>query len=449
MMTVVFAEHTRTRSPISKSTTAFRATACAIGASLGGVEVARPSAKGKTMKLTALLLAAQVTVTPPATLVLEKIRSVDDPRVFDLRDATTGDRGVMPACTLSDKTAVTLISKKDATLEIVREGVKRTLVIENVSGLARATLACGDTDDFYYANPRLGTLYAYSADRLFRGEDPVVWKRSVTPFTSMDAAGGILTDSSIATVVEARQRLVLLEWFFRKNGATGFWHEVFDAATGASLGKLGPSDLLMKTNEHDPWWVLLQGGGNETANYVPSSVFRLKYESPGEGGKPAVEAIVELKTHAPAPRFKAIARPSKNPVTNHMIALLSPTRTTMTPRIDFCPTVPGQRARYWLGSDYDDMLATLARNILLAFWAERQIAGATVNPIDAWFSENIAPNEPMKTLLTHFNPQDDEWVAAYQEALFKLGEPTFDYLVSKYGIATGAIVRTPDKKDVP
>ncbi len=401
------------------------------------------------MRLTALFVAAHVAVTPPASLILEKIRSVDDPRVFDLRDATTGDRGVMPACTLSDKTAVTLTIRKDATLEVTREGAKKTLVIENASGLARATLACGETDDFYYANPRSGTLYAYSANRLFRGENPVVWKRSVTPFTSMDEAGGIMTDSSIATVVQARQRLVLLEWFFRKNGVTGFWHEVYDGATGASLGKLGPSDLLMKTNEHDPWWVLLQGGGNETANYVPLNVFRLKYESPGEGGKPAAEVIAELKTQTPAPRLKAIARPSKNPVINHMIALLSPTRTTITPSIEFCPAVPGQRARYWLGSDYDDMLGALARNILLAFWAERQGADSTVNPIDAWFREDIAPNEPMKTLLAHFNPQDDGWVAAYQEALFKLGEPTFDSLVSKYGMATGAIVRTPAKKDVP
>ena len=401
------------------------------------------------MRFTAMLFAAHVAVTPPATLILEKIRSVDDPRVFDLRDATTGDRGVMPACTMSDKTTVTLTSRKDATLEVSREGTKKTLVIENVAGLARATLACGDTDDFYYANPRLGTLYAYSANRLFRGEDPVVWTRRVTPFTSMDEAGGIFTDSSIATVVQTRQRLVLLEWFFRKNGVTGFWHEVFDSATGASLGKLGPSDLLMKTNEHDPWWVLLQGGGNETANYVPLSVFRLKYESPGAGAKPAPETIAELKTQTPATRLKAIARPSKNPVTNHMIALLSPTRTTVTPRLEFCPTVPGQRARYWLGSDYDDMLGELARNILLAFWAERQSADATVSPIDAWFSEEIAPHEPMKTLLAHFNPQDDAWVTAYQEALFKLGEPMFDHLVSKYGIATGAIVRTPDRKAVP
>lgn len=395
------------------------------------------------MSLIALLVAASVTVSPPATLILEKVRAVADPRIFDLRDADTGDRGVPPSCTLSGETTVTLTSRKDAKLEVDRDGTKKTLVIENVAGLARATLACGDADDFYYANPRLGVLYAYSANRLFRGEDPVVWKRNVTPFTNMDEADGILTDSSIATVVQTRQKLVILEWFFRNDGDTGFWHEVFDGATGASVGKLGPSDLLIKTNEHDPWWVLLQGGGNEIANYVPQSVFRLKYEAPREGTRPAAETIAELKTQAPAPRLGAIATPSKNPVINHMIALLSPTRTTVTPRIEFCPTVPGQRARYWLGSDYDDMFGTLARNILLAFWAERQAGDATVSPIDAWFREDIAPNEPMKTLLAHFSPQDDQWVAQYQEALFRLGEPTFNDLVAKYGEATGAIIRRP------
>ena len=393
--------------------------------------------------LASLLIAVNVSAAPPATLILEKIRSVDDPRVFDLRDAATGDRGVPPSCTLPDKTTVTLTSRKDATLDVARPGSTKMLVIENVAGLARPTLACGETDDFYYANPRLGMLYAYSADRLFRGENPLVWTRSVTPFTNMDEANGILTDTSIATVVQVRQRLVLLEWFFRKNGDTGFWHEIFDGATGVSLGKLGPSDLLMKTNERDRWWVLLQGGGNETANYVPRNVFRLKYDSPGPGVRPAAETIAELKAQAPAPRVKAIATPSKNPVINHMIALLSPTRTTVTPRIEFCPTVPGQRARYWLGSDYDDMLGPLARNILLAFWAERQAGDATVSPIDSWFQDEIAPNEPMKTLLAHFNPQDDQWVAQYQEALFRLGEPTFNDLVVRYGELTGAIVRKP------
>ena len=368
------------------------------------------------MSLIALLLAANLSAASPATLILEKIRKVDDPRIFDLRDPMTGDRGVPASCTLSDKTTVTLTIGKDASLEAVREGKSRTLTIENVHGLARATLACGDKHDFYYANPRLGALYAYDADRLFRGEDPVLWTRSVTPFTSMDEANGVMTDASIATVVQSRKGLVLLEWFFRKDVKTGFWHEVFDGATGASLGKLGPSDLLMKTNEHDAWWILMQGGGNETANYVPQNIFRLKHGSPGAGAEPAAETIANLTTQAPAPRLEAIAKPSTNPVVNHMIALLSPTRTTVNSKIEFCPTVPGQRARYWLGNDYDDMLGTLARDILLAFWAQRQTDDATGSPIDAWFRAEIAPKEPMKTLLTRFNPHDDQWVAQYSQS---------------------------------
>ena len=396
------------------------------------------------MSLIALLVAANVVVALPDTLVLEKMRSVDDPRSYDLRDQVNGDRGVPKSCSLADKSTVTLAFGKDATLEVVRDGAAKTIVVENVAGLGRSTLACGEADSFYYANPRLGKLYAYSANRLFRGEDPAVWTRNVAPFTSMDEAQGVMTDASIATVVQTRQKLVLVEWFFRKDGGTGFWHEIFDGPTGTSLGKLGPSDLLAKTNEHDLWWVLFQGGGNETVNYVPQNLYRLRYGPPADGAKPAAETIIGLRAQTPPFRQKAIAKLSANPVVNHMIALLSPTRTTVTAKIEFCPTVPAQRARYWLGSDYDEMLGALARNALLAFWAERQDGDANVSPIDAWFQTEIAPQEPMKTLLAHFSPEDDQWIAQYQEALFKLGGATLEGLVMKYGTATGAVVRTPN-----
>jgi hypothetical protein len=395
------------------------------------------------MSLIALLVVANVAVAPPATLILEKVRPVDDPRGYDLRDQVNGDRGVPRSCSLADNTTVTLSIGKNATLDIDRDGTKKTLVVEDVAGLSRSTLACGEADDFYYANPRHGQLYAYSASRLFRGEDPVVWTRRVEPFTSLDDANGVMTDASIATVVQTRQKLVLIEWFFRKNGGTGFWHEVFDSATGAELAQIGPSDLLAKTSEHDPWWILFQGGGNETANYVPQNLYRLRYGSPVDGAKPAAETIDALRAQTPSPRLKAVAKLSANPVINHIIALLSPTRTTPSTTIEFCPTVPGQRARYWLGNDYDELLGTLARNTLLAFWAERQDADTSVSPIDAWFQAEIAPNEPMKTLLAHFNPGDDQWIAQYQEALLKLGAPTFERLFAKYAMATGAIVRTP------
>jgi len=183
------------------------------------------------MSLIALLVAANVAVAPSATLILEKIQSVSDPRSYDLRDQQNGDRGVPMSCSLADKTTVTLSIGKSATLEVNRDGTKKSVVVEDVAGLGRSTLACGDADEFYYANPRHGRLYAYSANRLFRGEDPVVWARSVAPFKSMGEAGGIMTDASIATVVQTRQKLVFVEWFFRKDGGTGFWHEVFDGAT--------------------------------------------------------------------------------------------------------------------------------------------------------------------------------------------------------------------------
>lgn len=385
------------------------------------------------MSLIALLVAANVAVAPNPILILEKVRSVDDPRSYDLRDQVNGDRGVPKSCSLADETTVTLSSGKNATLEVNRDGSKKTVVVEDVSGLGRSTLACGETDDFYYANPRHGRVYAYSANRLFRGEDPILWTRHVEPFTSLDDANGVMTDASVAAVLQARQKLVLVEWFFRKNGGTGFWHEVFDGATGAEIGKIGPSDLLVKTNESDSWWLLFQGGGNETANYVPQAIFRLRYGPPGDGAKPAAETLDAARTQSRPQRLKAVAKLSANPVINHMIALLSPTRTARSAKIEFCPSVPAQRAHYWLGEEYDEMLGTLARNILLAFWAERQDSETSGSPIDAWFQTEIAPKEPMKTLLAHFNPQDDQWIVHYQQALLSLGGPTLESLFTKYG----------------
>jgi hypothetical protein len=344
---------------------------------------------------------------------------------------------------------LTLVSAKNATIEATRDGSKKSVVVEDVQGLGRSTLACGDGDVFYYANPRHGQVFAYSANRLFHGDDPMIWTRHVEPFTSLDDAGGVMTDASVASAIQARQGLVLVEWFFRKSGNTGFWHEVFDGATGAELGKIGPSDLLVKTNENDAWWILFQGGGNDAANYSPQGIFRLSYGPPADAAKPAGETIAALRTQAPPRRLKAIAKLSSNPVINHMIALLSPTRTSPSATITFCPTVPAERARYWLGEEYDELLGATARNILLAFWAERQESESGGSPIDAWFQSEIAPKDPMRGLLVRFDPHDDTWIAQYQQALLTLGRPTFDRLFTKYGTATGAVVRTPGRKDAP
>jgi len=396
----------------------------------------------------ALIVAATLAAKSHETLILEKIRAVSDPRAFDLVDEVKGDRGVPKSCPLAGKTTVSLVSGKNATLEVDRDGSKRAFVVENVRGVRRATLACGENDKFFYVNPRLGQVSAYSADRLFRGTDPVMWTRRIDPFTSLDAAAGVLIDASAATVLQARKKLVLVEWIYRKNGVTGFWHEVFDAATGAELAKIGPSDLQVKTNERDPWWVLFQGGGTDVVNYVPRNLYRLRYGPIGHGTKSAAETVSMLGTELPQ-HLKAVAKRSANPVINHMIALLSPTRTAANATIEFCPQVPAQRARYWLGSEYDDELGTVARNILLAFWAERQGAKAAVTPLDDWFQAEIAPEEPMKSVLVAFNPQDDAWIAQYQEALLMLGEPTFKNLFEKYGAATGAVVRTHADQQAP
>jgi len=401
------------------------------------------------MSVIALFAVAALAATPPSTLILEKVRSVDDPRGVELRDDVKGDRGVPLSCALVDNTTVNLVRGKDATLEVARGGAKRSVVVENVRGVGRSTLGCGEGDDFYYANPRLGRLLAYSANRLFRGEDPVVWTRQVEPFRNMDEAGGVMTDTSVATVLQVRQRLVLVEWLYRKDGETSFWHEVLDGATGATLGKLGPSDLLVKTNERDPWWIVFQGGGNEVVNYVPQNVFRIRFGPLAEGARSAADTIAQFPKDPPPQRLRAVAKLSPNPVINHMISLLTPTRTSTNAVIEFCPTVPAQRARYWLGSEYDEELGTVARNTLLSFWADRQASGANGNPIDTWFQAEIASHDPMKTLLAHFNPHEDAWVAAYQQALLTLGGPTLEQIFEKYGAETGAVTRIPSGRQSP
>jgi len=401
------------------------------------------------MSVLALFVVATLAAAPPSTLILERVRSVDDPRAVDLRDDVKGDRGVPLSCSLAADTTVVLVRGRDATLEVERGTTKKKVVVENTRGVGRSTLGCGDGDAFFYVNPRLGKVFAYSASRLLRGEDPVVWTRQVEPFRNMDDAGGVMTDTSVATVLQVRRRLVLVEWLYRKDGETTFWHEVFDGATGASLGKLGPSDLLVKTNEHDPWWLVFQGGGTEVVNYVPQSIYRIKLDVPAEGAKSAADTIAAFSKGPGPQRLKAVAKLSPNPVINHMISLLTPTRTSTESTIEFCPTVPAQRARYWLGSDYDEELGTLARDSLLSAWAERQASGVQGNPIEVWFRAEVAPREPMKTLLEHFNPQDDAWVAAYQQALLALGGPTLEDMFAKYGAASGAFTRAPSAKQTP
>jgi hypothetical protein len=394
------------------------------------------------MIISALLVATVAASPPQPVLILERIGPVEDARVLDLRSVDKGERGTSSTCTTGDGTVVTLTLGKSATISLVQNGKTHTVVVDNVLGSRRPTLACGAGDDLYYANPRLGQVYAYSAARLRVGADPIVWKRQVEPFRSMDKADGVITEASVLTVIQMRHGMVLVEWFYRDKGTSQTWHEVIDRSTGDEVGRIGPSDLLLKTNDPDPWWVLFEGGGNDSVNYVPRDLYRLKYAPPAEGQRSAAETIASLRTEAPPPR-KSAAKLSANPVVNHMVALLTPARTAADATVEFCPVYPAQRARYWLGPDYDDDIASVARDILLAFWAERSKAGAAESPIDSWFRNEVAPKEPMKGLLARFNPQDDRWIAAYQESLLAIGGPTFTRLFETYGVATGAVVRTP------
>ena len=203
-------------------------------------------------------------VSPPATLILEKVRSVDDPRIYDLRDSFTGDRGVPPSCELPGGTTVRLTSRKDATLEIDRQGKKRTIDIENVAGLARATLACGDKDDFYYANPRLGTLYATAPTGCSAARIPWCGPQR-QPFTNQTRPTASRPTLDCDGRASARATGAL-EWFFSKRRGTGS-ARVFDGAT-VSLGKLD-RPIPGEDERARPPGILPAGGGNETANYVP------------------------------------------------------------------------------------------------------------------------------------------------------------------------------------
>jgi hypothetical protein len=399
------------------------------------------------MRFFASIVMAAVAAAPPPTPILEKLRSAGDPRAFELRSPLTGDRGVPASCPLSDGTTVTLVGGQDATLEVERQGAKKTVVVPDVRGLSRPTIACGEGDRFYYVNPRHGRVYGYSAGKLFRGEEPTLWTRDLGPFTSLPDAGHVMTDASVATVAQARHGLLLVEWFYRKDGETGFWHEVLDGASGAELGKIGPSDFLVKTNESDAWWILFQGGGNETANYVPKAIYRLKFASRANNELDARDTLQELRA---APKFppKALASISSDPAVDHMIALLTPTRTTPNATIEFCPSVPAQRARYWLGSAYNEQAGTLARDVLLFSWIERKTTDPNSNPIDAWFQREIAPREPMRSLLARFNPEDDAWIVAYQKALLELAGPELEAMLSHY-LKTGRAVSRPPVTDSP
>src|SRR5258706_16391375 len=95
------------------------------------------------MSLIPLLVAAQLAVAPHVMLILDRVRPVDDPRSYDLRNPINGDRGVPKSCSLADRTTVTLMSAKNATLEGIREGSKKTILGEDVQGKGRSTLACG------------------------------------------------------------------------------------------------------------------------------------------------------------------------------------------------------------------------------------------------------------------------------------------------------------------
>jgi hypothetical protein len=132
-----------------------------------------------------------------------------------------------------------------------------------------------------------------------------------------------------------------------------------------------------------------------------------------------------------------------------MIALLTPTRSAQNTAIEFCPSTPAQRAEYWLGQDYEPMLGELARNALMSFWAERQASGVDGNPIDAWFKAEIAPNEPMKSLLAHFSPQDDAWVGGYEQALLAQGGPKLERIAMEFGSKSGVITRVPSPQKAP
>src|SRR5262245_49703983 len=141
------------------------------------------------MTLIGTVIVVALVFAQPGTLVVEKVSDAGDPRAFSMLSPLTGDRGVPASCTLGDGTTVTLVKGQDATLEVVRGGVKKALTIPDVRGQARPTLACGDDDRFFYVNPRYGRVFGYSANRLLGGEEPIVWSRSVTPFTSLPDAG--------------------------------------------------------------------------------------------------------------------------------------------------------------------------------------------------------------------------------------------------------------------
>lgn len=373
-------------------------------------------------------------------LVLTKIKNIEDPRQYDLRSAESGDRGKALHCEMGDLRITETRARNEAaqridtTLTVSRGQETRSITIENTVGGGRSTLECG-TDRFFHGDALHGTVTAYSAERLLADENPVLWTRSVSPFKSIFAANGDPTNASSITAVIQRGTMLLVEWFYRLNDTTEIRQQVFDVS-GTPIGSIGPSDLLVKTNERqdDNGWVLFQGGGTDFAQYSPLRLYRLTVGERGEGAELASVVLDQLAKQPRGQPLGPVATLTDNRIKNHMVALLTPSRTSKDATIEFCPNTHHTRARFWLGADYDDVIGSIARDALMSFWMERASQkGSEKNPINEWFQKEVAPQEPMKSVLSTFNPLDDTWIARYQQALLKVGGPTLDSLYEKYG----------------
>jgi hypothetical protein len=129
------------------------------------------------------------------------------------------------------------------------------------------TIACLEDRLVIYANPILGSVYAFDAD----GHQ--VWVKQLRPFKSLKSLGledadiGQLSSelnstASLVTQVLANENLVAIEW---RNGHEGIRQVILDE-NGVEVAHIGPWDGLLAGAISDGW-VAVVGGGPDVTSY--------------------------------------------------------------------------------------------------------------------------------------------------------------------------------------
>lgn len=341
-------------------------------------------------------------------LAVRASRSVDlaeikriDPKSFDLRSVLVSGGG----CTLIDGTRVDLFSKQTTWLtEWIRVqpqgGAVREIAPPFAAKLrsekgygAHAGLACIGSE-FYFVDPVLGYIAA------FHQNGDVLWKRGIPFFGIAHAAafgsapeqesdfsnvlGELRTVASIVTqVMHDEERLIAIG---HKTGSLGFSYTLFDV-TGAIVGQIGPSDLVLSSFSRGRA-TFVGGGGTDIRSYVP------RYQ-------------VDTEIHPIAFQSEL----------SHFLAWLYPRVTDREPALSSCFGRSPDEIKYWLGDSYDEVAARKSLAVL-----------QRLGP--AWV-EKLAKSADVAATLGTFDPLSGQWIAELRRSL-QAARAEFAYVEMAY-----------------